>query len=43
MDISDNTAPVDRGKKIILLSEMVARDDIKLKFYDSEPGSHWEE
>jgi len=43
MDISDNTAPVDGGKKIIILCERVARDDIKVKFYDSDPGSHWEE
>eukprot|EP00092_Neocalanus_flemingeri_P025850 GFUD01028017.1.p1 GENE.GFUD01028017.1~~GFUD01028017.1.p1 ORF type:complete len:699 (+),score=220.26 GFUD01028017.1:91-2187(+) len=41
MDISDNTAPVDGGKKIILLCERVARDDIKVKFYD--PDSNWEE
>merc|ERR1712102_68777 len=43
MDMSDNTAPVDGGKKIIILCERVARDDIKVKFYDSDPGSHWEE
>eukprot|EP00091_Calanus_sinicus_P008382 TRINITY_DN2045_c0_g1_i11.p1 TRINITY_DN2045_c0_g1~~TRINITY_DN2045_c0_g1_i11.p1 ORF type:complete len:644 (-),score=163.44 TRINITY_DN2045_c0_g1_i11:221-2152(-) len=43
MDISDNTAPVDGGKKIIILCERVARDDIKVKFYDSDPRSHWEE
>ena len=43
MDISDNTAPVDGGKKIIILCERVARDDIKVKFYDSDQGSHWEE
>ena len=43
MDISDNTAPVEGGKKIIILCERVARDDIKVKFYDSDQGSHWEE
>ena len=43
MDISDNTAPVDGGKKIIILCERVARDDIKVKFDDSDPRSHWEE
>merc|ERR1719166_545531 len=43
MDISDNTAPVDGGKKIIILCERVARDDIKVRFFDSDPGSHWEE
>merc|ERR1712106_661696 len=43
MDISDNTAPVHGGKKIIVLCERVARDDIRIKFYDSDPGSHWEE
>jgi len=41
MDISDNTAPVEGGKKIIILCERVARDDIKVKFYD--PQSNWEE
>jgi len=43
MDISDNTAPVDGGKKIIILCERVARDDIKVKFYDPDHNSHWEE
>merc|ERR1719295_2072187 len=43
MDMSDNTAPVDGGKKIIILCERVARDDIRVKFYDADPGSHWEE
>ena len=43
MDISDNTAPVHGGKKIIVLCERVARDDIRIKFYDSDPLSHWEE
>merc|ERR1711923_128743 len=43
MEISDNCAPVDGGKKIIILCERVARDDIKVKFYDSDPGSHWED
>ena len=43
MDISDNTAPVDGGKKIIILCERVARDDIKVRFYDPDPFNHWEE
>jgi len=43
MDISDNTATVDGGKKIIILCERVSRDDIKVKFYDPDPNSHWEE
>ena len=43
MDISDNMAPVDGGKKIILLCERVARDDIKVKFYDNDPANPWEE
>jgi len=34
MDISDTTSPAAGGKKIILLCERVARDDIRVKFYD---------
>ena len=30
MDISETTAPADGGKKIIILCERVARDDIKV-------------
>lgn len=43
IDISPNTATVDGGEKIIILCERVARDDIKVKFYDTDPGTHWEE
>jgi len=41
MDISDNTSPVEGQKKIIILCERVARDDIKVKFYD--PLTGWED
>ena len=40
MDMSQNTATVDGGKKIIILCEKVSRDDIKVRFYD--PHSQWE-
>ena len=30
MDISETTAPAEGGKKIIILCERVARDDIKV-------------
>jgi hypothetical protein len=43
MDISDNSASVEGGKKIIVLCERVSREDIKVKFYDPDPNSHWEE
>merc|ERR1712073_252838 len=34
MDMSDNTAPADGGKKIIILCEKVSKEDIKVRFYD---------
>jgi len=40
MDISETTAPAEGGKKIIILCERVARDDIKVRFYD--PNGSWE-
>lgn len=42
MDISDTTSPVQGGKKIIILCEKVTREDIKVRFYDPEPGYTWE-
>ena len=39
-DLSETAAPVAGGKKIILLCEKVAREDIKVRFYD--PDSQWE-
>jgi len=33
MDISDNTAPAEGGKKVIILCERVSRDDIKVRFF----------
>merc|ERR1719193_2268213 len=40
MDISETSAPAEGGKKIIILCERVARDDIKVRFYD--PMDSWE-
>jgi len=40
MDISETSAPAEGGKKIIILCERVARDDIKVRFYD--PEDSWE-
>jgi len=40
MDISETTGPAEGGKKIIILCERVARDDIKVRFYD--PNGSWE-
>ena len=40
MDISDTFGPEEGGKKIIILCERVARDDIKVRFYD--PNTNWE-
>merc|ERR1711971_1450019 len=40
MDISETCAPAEGGKKIIILCERVARDDIKVRFYD--PMDSWE-
>merc|ERR1711988_1265969 len=38
MDMSDNTAPADGGKKIIILCEKVSKEDIKVRFYDYNAG-----
>ena len=40
MDISDETAPAEGGKKLILLCERVKRDDIKVRFFQDSTG--WE-
>merc|ERR1712226_371607 len=40
MDISDTFGPEEGGKKIIILCGRVARDDIKIRFYD--PNTNWE-
>merc|ERR1712038_2077797 len=42
MDISESSAPAEGGKKIIILCERVARDDIKVRFYDPDPMESWE-
>lgn len=36
-EISDNNAPVEGGKKIILLCEKVSRDDIEIRFFYKDP------
>ena len=40
MDMSDTEAPVEGGKKIILLCEKILREDIKVRFWD--PRNGWE-
>merc|ERR1711988_1021318 len=40
MDMSDNTAPADGGKKKIILCEKVSKEDIKVRFFDY---NGWEE
>jgi len=41
MDMSDNTAPADGGKKIIILCEKVSKEDIKVRFYDYHGWEEW--
>ena len=41
MDISDNSAPADGGKKIIILCEKVSKEDIKVRFYDYNGWEEW--
>merc|ERR1711874_389889 len=41
MDMSDNTAPADGGKKIIILCEKVSKEDIKVRFYDYNGWEEW--
>ena len=41
MDISDITSPAEGGKKIIILCEKVTREDIKVRFYDSQSWEAW--
>merc|ERR1712165_23740 len=36
LDISDTESPVEGGKKIILLTDRVSREDIKVRFVDRE-------
>jgi len=43
MDISDVVSPAEGGKKIIILCEKVAREDIKVRFYDSQGWEAWGE
>merc|ERR1719512_107710 len=41
MDMSDNTAPAEGGKKIIILCEKVSKEDIKVRFYDYNGWEEW--
>jgi len=41
MDMSDNTAPADGGKKIIILCEKVSKEDIKVRFSDYNGWEEW--
>merc|ERR1712115_489637 len=41
MDMSDNTAPADGGKKIIILCEKVSKEDIKVRFFDYNGWEEW--
>merc|ERR1712232_1403725 len=41
MDMSDNTAPADGGKKIIILCEKVSKEDIKVRFSDCNGWEEW--
>jgi len=41
MDMSDNIAPADGGKKIIILCEKVSKEDIKVRFYDYNGWEEW--
>merc|ERR1711868_351086 len=41
MDMSDNTAPADGGRKIIILCEKVSKEDIKVRFYDYHGWEEW--
>merc|ERR1711874_429215 len=41
MDMSDNTAPADGGKKVIILCEKVSKEDIKVRFYDFNGWEEW--
>ena len=43
MDISDTVSPAEGGKKIIILCEKVTREDIKVRFYDSQAWVAWGE
>merc|ERR1719410_608080 len=41
MDMSDNTAPAEGGKKIIILCEKVSKEDIKVRFFDYNGWEEW--
>merc|ERR1712165_694388 len=41
MDMSDNIAPADGGKKVIILCEKVSKEDIKVRFYDYNGWEEW--
>jgi len=41
MDMSDNSAPADGGKKVIILCEKVSKEDIKVRFSDYNGWEEW--
>ena len=41
MDMSDNTAPAEGGKKIIILCEKVSKEDIKVRFFNYNGWEEW--
>merc|ERR1711899_662459 len=43
MDMSDNSAPSDGGKKVIILCEKVSKEDIKVRFFDYSGWEEWAE
>lgn len=43
MDISDIMSPAEGGKKILIFCEKVAREDIKVRFYDNKGWEGWGE
>ena len=43
MDMSDNSAPSEGGKKVIILCEKVSKEDIKVRFFDYSGWEEWAE
>ena len=43
MDMSDNSAPAEGGKKVIILCEKVSKEDIKVRFFDYSGWEEWAE
>ena len=43
MEMSDNSAPAEGGKKVIILCEKVSKEDIKVRFFDYSGWEEWAE